>query len=135
MKPITFVLLATLVLFGCSKDSGDKNSSDNQVSQSNQIPPDNTGRNVRDRDDANKTPADQAENEVDRTITQSVRKALTSDDSLSTDGKNVKVITSDGNVTLRGPVKSDKEKSEIESKAKQIAGVKNVDNQLEVATN
>ena len=135
MKPITFVLLATLVLFGCSKDSGDKNSSDNQVSQSNQIPPDNTGRNVRDRDDANKTPADQAENEVDRTITQSVRKALTSDDSLSTDGKNVKVITSDGNVTLCGPVKSDKEKSEIESKAKQIAGVKNVDNQLEVATN
>jgi len=135
MKPITFVLLATLVLFGCSKDSGDKNSSDNQVSQSTQVPPDNTGRNVRDRDDANKTPADQAENEVDRTITQSVRKALTSDDSLSTDGKNVKVITSDGNVTLRGPVKSDKEKSEIESKAKQIAGVKNVDNQLEVATN
>jgi hyperosmotically inducible periplasmic protein len=135
MKPITFVLLATLVLFGCSKDSGDKNSSDNQVSQSTQVPPDNTGRNVRDRDDANKTPADQAENEADRTITQSVRKALTSDDSLSTNGKNVKVITSDGNVTLRGPVKSDKEKSEIESKAKQIAGVKNVDNQLEVATN
>jgi len=135
MKPITFVLLATLVLFGCSKDRGDKNSNDNQVSQSTQVPPDNTGRNVRDRDDANKTPGDQAENEADRTITQNVRKALTNDDSLSTDGKNVKVITSDGNVTLRGPVKSDKEKSDIESKTKQIAGVKNVDSQLEVATN
>lgn len=135
MKPITFVLLATLVLFGCSKDRGDKNSSDNQVSQSTQVPPDNTGRNVRDRDDANKTPGDQAENEADRTITQNVRKALTNDDSLSTDGKNVKVITSDGNVTLRGPVKSDKEKTDIENKAKQIAGVKNIDNQLEVATN
>jgi osmotically-inducible protein OsmY len=135
MKPITFVLLATLLLFGCSKDRGDENSSNNQVSQSTQVPPDNTGRNVRDRDDANKTPGDQAANEADRTITQNVRKALTNDDSLSTDGKNVKVITSDGNVTLRGPVKTGKEKSDIENKAKQIAGVKNVDNQLEVATN
>ena len=135
MKPITLALIATLVLFGCSKDRSDNKSSDNQVSQSTQVPPDNTGRNVRDRDDANKTPGDQAENEADRTITQNVRQALTNDDSLSTDGKNVKVVTSDGNVTLRGPVKSDKEKSEIENKAKQIAGVKNVDNQLEVATN
>jgi osmotically-inducible protein OsmY len=99
------------------------------------VPPDNTGRNVRDRDDSTKTPGDQAENEADRTITQNVRKALTNDDSLSTDGKNVKVITSDGNVTLRGPVKSANEKSAIETKAKQVAGVKNVDNQLEVATN
>ena len=135
MKPITLALIATLVLFGCSKDRSDNKSSNNQVSQSTQVPPDNTGRNVRDRDDANKTPGDQAENEADRTITQNVRQALTNDDSLSTDGKNVKVVTSDGNVTLRGPVKSDKEKSEIENKAKQIAGVKNVDNQLEVATN
>ena len=135
MKPITLALLATLLVFGCSKDRGDKNVSDNQVSQSTQVPPDNTGRNVRDRDDATKTPGDQAENEADRTITQNVRKALTNDDSLSTDAKNVKVITSDGSVTLRGPVKSDKEKSEIENKAKQIAGVKKVDNQLEVATN
>jgi hyperosmotically inducible protein len=135
MKPITLALLATLVVFGCSKDRADNKSSDNQVSQSTQVPPDNTGRNVRDRDDATKTPGDQSENEADRTITQNVRKALTDDDSLSTDGKNVKVITSDGNVTLRGPVKSDKEKGQIENKAKQIAGVKKVDNQLEIATN
>ena len=135
MKSIILAAIATLLLFGCSKDQGDKNSNDNQVSQSTQVPPDNTGRNVRDRDDATKTPGDQSENEADRTITQNVRKALTDDDSLSTDGKNVKVITNDGNVTLRGPVKTDKEKSEIENKAKQIAGVKKVDNQLEIATN
>ena len=135
MKPITLLLFATLLLFGCSKDRGDNKSSDNQVSQSTQVPPDNTGRNVRDRDDASKTAGDQPENDADRTITQNVRKALTDDDALSTDGKNVKVITSDGNVTLRGPVKSEKEKTEIENKAKQIAGVKNVDNQLEIATN
>ena len=135
MKSITLALIATLLVFGCSKEHGDKNTNDNQVSQSTQVPPDNTGRNVRDRDDATKTPGDQSENEADRTITQNVRKALTDDDSLSTDGKNVKVITNDGNVTLRGPVKTDKEKSEIENKAKQIAGVKKIDNQLEVATN
>ncbi|MGE5060171.1 MAG: BON domain-containing protein [Betaproteobacteria bacterium] len=135
MKSMTLALIATLLVFGCSKDQGNKNTSDNQVSQSTQVPPDNTGRNVRDRDDATKTPGDQSENEADRTITQNVRKALTDDDSLSTDGKNVKVITNDGNVTLRGPVKTDKEKSEIENKAKQIAGVKRVDNQLEIATN
>ena len=135
MKSMTLALIATLLVFGCSKDQGEKNTSDNQVSQSTQVPPDNTGRNVRDRDDATKTPGDQSENEADRTITQNVRKALTDDDSLSTDGKNVKVITNDGNVTLRGPVKTDKEKSEIENKAKQIAGVKRVDNQLEITTN
>ena len=135
MKTFALGLLAALLVFGCSRDRGDNKSSDNQVSQSTQVPPDNTGRNVRDRDDANKTPGDQAENEADRTITQNVRKALTNDDSLSTDGKNVKVITSEGNVTLRGPVKSDKEKTDIENKAKQIAGVKNIDNQLEIATN
>ena len=51
---------------------------------------------------------------------------------LSTNGQNVKIITSDGKVTLRGPVKSAKEKADIAAKATQIAGVKQVDNQLEV---
>jgi hyperosmotically inducible periplasmic protein len=47
----------------------------------------------------------------------------------------VKIVTNDGKVTLRGPVKSEQEKKEIETKAKQVAGVKNVENQLEIATN
>ena len=106
MKTFALGLLAVLLVFGCSKDRGDNKSSDNQVSQSTQVPPDNTGRNVRDRDDATKTPGDQAENEADRTITQNVRKALTDDDSISTYGKNLKLITRDGIVTLRGTVKS-----------------------------
>jgi osmotically-inducible protein OsmY len=98
----------------------------------------NTGRNVRDRDNelksnATTTAGDQSENEQDRTITENVRKAVSSDDALSTNAKNVKIITNNGTVTLRGPVKSQKEKVDIEAKAKQIAGVKNVDNQLEIA--
>jgi len=96
--------------------------------------PDNTARNQADRGGETKTPGDQAETETDRTITQNVRQAITSDDALSTDAKNVKVITSDGTVTLRGPVKSEQEKTQIEAKAKQVAGVKKVDNQLEVAS-
>jgi hyperosmotically inducible periplasmic protein len=73
------------------------------------------------------------ESEPDRTITQNVRQAVTADDSISTNGKNVKIITVDGTVTLRGPVKSEQEKTNIAAKAQQIAGVKKVDNQLEIA--
>jgi hyperosmotically inducible periplasmic protein len=127
MKPFVLLLLTIALIGGCSKERSD----DKQVSK---VEPDNTGRNVRDRDNQTKTPGDQSENEADRKITQDIRSALTGDDSLSTDAKNVKVITSDGTVTLRGPVKSAKEKTQIEAKAKQVTGVKRVENQLEVAS-
>jgi osmotically-inducible protein OsmY len=129
MKIIAILFLATVLISGCSKDR----SEDKQVSQT-AVEPDNSGRNVRDRDNQSKTSGDQSENEADRRISQNIRDAITSDDSFSTNAKNVKIITSDGTVTLRGPVKSDKEKEEIEAKAKQIAGVKKVDNQLEIAS-
>jgi osmotically-inducible protein OsmY len=129
MKIIAILFLATVLISGCSKDR----SEDKQVSQT-AVEPDNSGRNVRDRDNQSKTSGDQSENEADRRISQNIRDAITSDDSFSTNAKNVKIITSDGTVTLRGPVKSDKEKAEIEAKAKQIAGVKKVDNRLEIAS-
>jgi len=129
MKSIALILFAASLAFGCSKDRTESN----RVSQSTAVEPDNSGRNVRDRNNATQTAGDQSENEADRTITQSLRKAITDDDSLSTNGKNVKVVTIDRTVTLRGPVKSEKEKADIGAKAKQIAGVKNVDNQLEIA--
>jgi len=127
MKIITVLLVSSVLIVGCSKNR----SEDKQVSQT-AVEPDNSGRNVRDRDEQNKTAGDQSESEADRTISQNIRQAITADDSLSTNGKNVKIITIDGTVTLRGPVKSDKEKSTIGAKAQQIAGVKNVDNQLEI---
>jgi hyperosmotically inducible periplasmic protein len=129
MKTIIVLLFSTLLVVACSK-----NRSDNKQVSQTAVEPDNSGRNVRDRDDQNKTTGDQSENEADRTITQNIRRAVTADDSLSTNAKNVKIITNDGTVTLRGPVKSEKEKAEIEAKAKQVAGVKRVDNQLEVAS-
>ena len=129
MKSISILLLfAALFVVGCSKDRADE-----KVAQT--PAPDNSGTNVRDRNDQTKTAGDQSESEADRTISQNIRQSLTSDDSLSTNGKNVKVITIDGKVTLRGPVKSDQEKAAIAAKAQQVAGVKNVDNQLEIATN
>jgi len=124
---VTVLLVSGVLIVGCSKDRAE----DKRVSQA-AVEADNTGRNVRDRNDQTKTPTDQGESEADRKISQNIRQAITADDSLSTNGKNVKIITSDGTVTLRGPVKNDQEKSTIAAKAQQVAGVKNVDNQLEI---
>ena len=96
---------------------------------------DDTGRNVRDRGDRTLTPMDQGASEGDRTITQEIRKALTDNDDLSTNAKNVKIVTQDGIVTLRGPVKNAQEKTTISGIARRASGVKRVDDQLEVERN
>ena len=129
MKSFVFVLLITVMAVACSRDKQNQSANDRT---STNVAADNSGRNARDRDGATKTSGDQSENEADRALTQKIRQAITSDDVLSTNGQNVKIITSDGKVTLRGPVKSAKEKADIAAKATQIAGVKQVDNQLEV---
>lgn len=76
----------------------------------------------------------QAEKEADRTITQQIRQQVFVEDDISKDAKNVKIVTVDGVVTLRGPVQSEAERAEIDSVAKRIEGVKRVENQLEIAT-
>jgi hyperosmotically inducible protein len=94
-----------------------------------QTPPDNTKQNK----DQSPTADDQKMNPADRAITQKIRKALHDDNALSTYAHNVKIITQDGKVTLRGPVRSEDEKAAIEAKAVAVAGPGNVTNQLEVA--
>ena len=94
--------------------------------------PDNTGVNERDRNSANVTPMDQGNGEVDLDLTQRIRKAVMADDSLSFTAKNAKIITRDGRVTLRGPVKSAAEKDAIYKCAVSAAGVGHVSNELEV---
>jgi hyperosmotically inducible protein len=94
---------------------------------------DDTGRNVRDRDDETKTPFDQSSNDTDVQITQDVRRSITGDSSLSINAHNVKVITNDGVVTLRGPVNNEDERSTIERKARDVKNVARIDNQLEVS--
>ena len=113
--------------------SNTSSATNDQPIQTAAVAADNTGRNERDRGGATKTPTDQSENEADRTVSQNIRQSIVADDSISTNGKNVKIITSDGVVTLRGPVKSNAEKTKIADTARRTAGVKKVDNQLEIA--
>jgi osmotically-inducible protein OsmY len=93
---------------------------------------DDTAKNVRDRNDATLTPLDQGGSEGDMRITTEIRKALVDDDALSTNAKNVKVITVDSVVTLRGPVETAQERVAIAAIAQKTPGVTRVDNQLEV---
>jgi osmotically-inducible protein OsmY len=93
---------------------------------------DNTKMN---KGDASKdaTTADQQKmNPTDRTITQKIRAEIMKDKSLSTYAHNVKVITQDGKVTLKGPVRTQEEKAAVESKATTIAGDGNVTSQIDI---
>jgi len=92
---------------------------------------DNSGRNVRDQDDRTLTPTDQSSDPADIDLTQKIRKDITSNDAMSVQAQNIKIITQGGVVTLRGPVKSMDEKTTIESLAKS-AGAKQIHNQLEI---
>ena len=93
---------------------------------------DNSAKNERDRDKKTLTPGDQSETPEDRKLTQTIRQAVMKDKSLTMTAKNVKIITAQGKVTLRGPVQSAEEKTKINDLAKAAAGVVPVDNQLEV---
>lgn len=97
-------------------------------------PADNTGKNVRDRSGDTVTSGDQSEDSADVAITQEIRRAIVADKSLSTNARNVKIITADGIVTLRGPVNTPEEKAKITATAQRIAGVKQVQNQLEITS-
>jgi len=94
--------------------------------------PDNAATNERDRSGETKTSGDQSNSSADLKITQAIRRALMKDRELSTTAKNIKVITANGQVTLRGPVKTAQEKAKIDQLAKSAAGGAKIDNQLDV---
>ncbi|HEY7388144.1 MAG TPA: BON domain-containing protein [Bryobacteraceae bacterium] len=94
--------------------------------------PDNTRVNRRDRSSREPT-ADQGKNNAsDRDIMQKIRRSVMDDKSLSTYAHNVKIISQNGRVTLKGPVRSEDEKQSLERKAREVAGEGNVVNQLTV---
>lgn len=102
-------------------------------SQDSQQPPaDNTKTNQRDRDKSAPTADQQKVNPSDREVARKIRASVHQDKSLSTYAHNVKIIVQDGKVTLKGPVHSEQEKSNIAAKAVAVAGDSNVDNQLDV---
>jgi hyperosmotically inducible periplasmic protein len=92
----------------------------------------NTQRNVRDKDGTTLTPDDQKGNKKDIKITTKIRKALVKDKTLSINAHNIKIITSNKVVTLRGIVENTDEGMKLEKIAKKTRGVVRVDNQLEI---
>ena len=99
-----------------------------------QTAPDNTKTNQQDRAKGAATADQQKENASDREITQKIRQAVMDDKSLSTYAHNVKVIAQDGQVTLKGPVRSENEKKTVEAKAVEVAGAGHVSNQITIAS-
>ncbi len=81
-----------------------------------QTAPDNSAQNK----NQTTTADNQFNAKADRLTTAQVRKAIMADKNLSTYGHNVKIITMNGTVTLKGPVKSEEEKQKI---ASDVAGV------------
>jgi hyperosmotically inducible periplasmic protein len=121
----TFLILSSLLGAGslfAQQSSG----------QDGSAPADNTKVNQRDRN-PNEPTADQQKNNLsDRDITQQVRRAIMKDKSLSSYAHNVKIITQNGQVTLKGPVRSDDEKRAIEAKATEIVGENKVTSELDI---
>ncbi len=97
-----------------------------------QTQPDNTKVNKRDRNTGAVTADQQKNNASDRDTTQKIRRAIVKDKSLSSYGHNVKVVSQNGMVTLKGPVHSEEEKRNIESKAAEVAGADHVRSEISV---
>ena len=104
-----------------------------QTPAEKQTPADNTKVNKRDRAEGATTADQQKENATDRELTQKVRRALMDDKSLSTYAHNVKIVAQNGQVTLKGPVRTDDEKMSVEAKATEVAGAGRVTNEITIA--
>jgi len=126
MRQLLIVGLVAVATAGCSRSLP---SSATTSSEANDR--DNTAVNTRDREATTTTPIDQNENQADIDITANIRKRVV-DTNMSVNAHNVKIVTQDGKVTLRGPVKSDDEKKQVEEIANSVAGADKVDSQLEV---
>jgi hyperosmotically inducible periplasmic protein len=117
----TLLVLTCLTTVGISATAADDKTK-----------PDNTAINERDRSSETQTSGDQSNSSADLKITQAIRQALMKDSELSTTAKNIKIITTNGQVTLRGPVKNAQEKAKIDQLARSAAGGAKIDDQLDV---
>jgi len=105
--------------------------------QSTQTPPkpDNSAVNKQDRSPDAVTADQQKMNPADRALSDKIRQAVMADRSLSAYAHNVKIISQDGTVTLKGPVRSDEERQSIIAKAVQATGSEQkVVNQMTIAS-
>jgi hypothetical protein len=133
-KNVKYSILFILALTVCGCDIATQKTPDGvstTPSSSNVPDRDNSAVNQRDRSDVAKTPFDQNENQADIDITANIRKQVV-DSEMSVNAQNVKIITQNGHVTLRGPVATADEKTQIETIARKVAGDTNVESQIEV---
>jgi hyperosmotically inducible periplasmic protein len=121
-------LLCAGLLFGAGALASAQEPSSQEASPA----PDNTKVNERDLNQAEPTADQQKDNRSDRDITQQIRQSIMKDKSLSTYAHNVKIVTQDGQVTLKGPVRSEDEKKAIEAKAAEVAGDGKVTSELNI---
>lgn len=129
-KTVLGMSLVLITMTAYAADDSTSYSTD-RASSAEQVKPNNTEVNKRDRDERTLTPMDQSNSKADINITQAIRKAIIKQD-LSTNAKNIKVITQAGEVTLRGPVNSKAEVQKIVELTKAVPGIKTLNNQLEV---
>jgi hyperosmotically inducible periplasmic protein len=95
--------------------------------------PDNSARNKQDRHEQSKTAEDQGGTQAERDVAAAIRKHVVGEKALSTYAQNAKVIVRDGQITLRGPVRTQMEKQRLEEIAKMHSGERKVVNDLEIA--
>lgn len=129
------LILAPFIVYGAEESLSDTPAAMERSNPDNLNPenskPDNTNINKRDRDNQTLTPLDQSNTNADVKITQAIRKSIMQQD-FSTDAKNIKIITQNGEVTLRGSVNNNAEAMKIAALAKAVPGIKALNNQLEV---
>jgi hyperosmotically inducible protein len=117
---------------GAAADRATTKASSRSSNNADDRDPTNTGRNERDRNGNNPTADNQSESRNDLEVTAEIRRAITEDSSLSVNAHNVKIISENGSVFLRGPVDSEEEKSTIVDEARRVAGETKVVDELEV---
>jgi osmotically-inducible protein OsmY len=120
MRVAILFLGIALLMCGCEQDSHVRTDRDN------------TAVNERDADGSTKTPFDQSNEQADIDLAAKIRAEVLKIEDLSVNGRNVKIITNEGKVVLRGPVNSAAERDAIAEVASDAAGQGNVTNQLEV---
>ena len=137
-RPLQVVALTFLLAAGWTlvqaQDSSKKSEADSTQDAAKKPDADNTKVNERDRSKTEPTADQQKNNASDLEITQQIRKAVMKDKSLSTYAHNVKIISKDGMVTLKGPVRSDVEKRSVEAIAAEVVGQAKVTSKLAVKT-
>jgi hyperosmotically inducible periplasmic protein len=131
-KPLLTLLASTVLLVDAQTALSQSNANPVPIDQA-AASADNSKSNKMDPTNTSATADAQTNNANDVKITQSIRKSLISDKSLSTYAHNIKVVTVGGHVTLNGVVRSEEERASVEAKAASVVGQSRVANDLKVS--